>query len=100
MGHHSAQHVLGEPTDDDRRMRLLSRFGIRSDGWKIEITTVVLRLFTSPERLHDLDGLPCLCPAVLEVATHELGFLPQPARANAEQEASAAKPVEGGDLFG
>jgi len=37
---------------------------------------------------------------VLEVAAHEFGFLPQPARANAEQEAAAAKPIEAGDLLG
>ena len=53
-----------------------------------------------PERLHDLNGFPCLRPAVHEVATHEFRFLPQPARANAEQEAAAAKPIEAGDLLG
>src|SRR5919198_866988 len=81
-------------------MRLLGGFGKGSDEWKIEIPAMVLRLVMGPERLHDLNGFPCLRPAVLEVATHELGFLAQPARANAEQEAAAAKPIEAGDLFG
>src|SRR5262245_8488247 len=35
-----------------------------------------------------------------EVTTHEFSFLPHPARANAEQEATAAKPIETGDLLG
>ena len=81
-------------------MRLLGGFGIGSHGWKIEITAMVLRLVMGPEGLHDLDGFPGLRPAVLEVATHELGFLPQPACADAKQEAAAAKPIEAGDLLG
>src|SRR5712692_4851876 len=94
MGHHPAQHILGVSPKDNRRIRLLGGFGIGADGWKIEVTAVVLRLVMGPERLHDLDGFPCLRPAVREVATHECGFLPQPTRANAEQEAAAAKQIE------
>ena len=48
----------------------------------------------------DLDRFARLCPTVREVAPHEFGFLPQPARADAEQEATAAKPIETGNLLG
>src|SRR5262245_23324362 len=37
MRHHAAQHILGMPADDHRRVRLLSRFGKGSNEWKIEI---------------------------------------------------------------
>src|SRR5215471_14565194 len=80
-------------------MRLLYGFGIGTDQWKIEILTVVLRLVIGPQRLHDLNGFPGLCPAVYEVTAHEFSFLTQPARANAEQEAAATKPIKAGDLL-
>src|SRR5688572_25768132 len=99
MIHYTAQHVRRVSPQDDRRMRLLYGFGIGSDERKIEIPAMIFRLVMGPERLHDLNGLPCLRPAVHEVATHKLGFLSQPARANAEEEAAAAKSIEAGDLL-
>ena len=80
-------------------MRFLSRFGIRPDQWKIKVTAVVFRLFLRPQRLHDLDRFPRLRPTMWEVSSHQLGFLPQPARANAEQETAATVEIEGRDLF-
>src|SRR5262245_35408020 len=85
---------------DNRWMRLLGGFGIGADKWKIEILAVVLRLVMGPQRLHDLNGFPCLRPAMHEVTTHEFSFLPQPARAYTEQEATVAKPIKAGDLLG
>src|ERR1700752_2501407 len=88
------------PADDDRWMRLLGGFGKGPNRWKTKIAAVILRLIMCPERLHHLDSFPRLRPAVLEVATHELGFFPQPARPNPEQAAPAAKAIEAGDLLG
>src|SRR5215470_10048431 len=99
MCHYPAQHILGVPANDNGRMRLLGGFGIGTDQGKIEILAMVLRLVIGPQRLHDLNGFPGLRPAVYEVTAHEFSFLTQPARANAEQEAAATKPIKAGDLL-
>ena len=78
----------------------LRRLGRGVDGREVHILAVKLAGFVSPQRLHRQHRLPGVGGPLGEFNAEQLRFLPQPAGADAEQEAPAAEVVQGGDFLG
>ena len=78
----------------------MGRFGVDPDLGEIVVAAVVFGLVFGPHLFHGLDGFTSLGPAVVEVAAHDLGLLPQPAGADTKDEPSARVEVQRSDLLG
>src|SRR6185437_1207411 len=87
-------------SEHDGRTRLLRGLRIRAYGREIEEFTMKLGCVLGPERLHHVEGFPCLRPPAREIAAKHLDFLFEPPRADAKDEAATAMVVQGGDLLG
>ena len=98
--HHATRHVGRGAADQDGRVRLLHRLGRRVDGREVDMPAVELAGFVSPQLFHGGDGFAGVADTLGEFDAEQLGFLPEPAGADAEEETSVAEIVEGGDLLG
>src|SRR5438445_4863286 len=86
--------------NDDGRVRLLQRLRIGPDLVEADKLAVKLGLALGPDLLHGEHALAEQSPARLPLRAVVLHLLGVPAAADAEEEATARQPVEGGDLLG
>src|SRR5438067_12439998 len=81
-------------------MGFLDRFGVRLDRREVDKVPMKFGLVLRPQGLHGQHRLARDAPAPWEVSAKNLGFLFEPASADAKDEASAGNLIQGGDFLG
>src|SRR5262249_61199268 len=71
----------------------------RAHEWKVVVSPGMLSRLIGPERLHGLNGLPRLRPAVGKIASHNLRLFFVPASTDAKEKPALGEVVQRRDFL-